>query len=241
MKGGRGFGGRRSTDGKGSTICRLNQSLRQTDKEEKLSLQGPHGGNTANILNKPGSETKTGTALEYVTLCPCSSHPLPCSPLEMFVFECQIRSTGGLLTFSIFSPRQLEPELKFAWVCITPTLGTMGWPGGSRDDPSPCGAQRGNDNPKTGAPRPLTLQGHGAQACHLPVLRRGMGMQNELRQCWSCSHRPGLSASFSASFQIQPPGAVPRLPFLSFLRLSLSREEPALIFLLLVAVKFFCW
>lgn len=53
MKGGRGFGGRRSTDGKGSTICRLNQSLRQTDKEGKLSLQGPHGGNTANILNKP--------------------------------------------------------------------------------------------------------------------------------------------------------------------------------------------
>lgn len=53
MKEGRGFGRRRSTDGKGSTICRLNQSLRQTGKEEKLSLQGPHGGNTANILNKP--------------------------------------------------------------------------------------------------------------------------------------------------------------------------------------------
>lgn len=53
MKEGRGFGGRRSTAGKGSTNCRLNQTSRQTDKEEKLSLQGPHGGNTANILNKP--------------------------------------------------------------------------------------------------------------------------------------------------------------------------------------------
>lgn len=51
MKGG--FGGRRSTDGKGSTNCRLNQTSRQMDKEEKLSFQGPHGGNTANILNKP--------------------------------------------------------------------------------------------------------------------------------------------------------------------------------------------
>lgn len=37
-----------------------------------------------------------------------------------------------------------------------------------------------------------------------------------------------------------PPGAVPTLLLLSFLRLSLSREEPVLIFLLLVAVKFFC-
>lgn len=48
------------------------------DKEEKLSFQGPHGGNTANILNKPGSETKPDTALEHATLCPLQ---LPSYPL----------------------------------------------------------------------------------------------------------------------------------------------------------------
>jgi len=46
------------------------------DKEERFSLQGPHGGNTANILNKPGSETKTDTVLEYITLLLCSSPPV---------------------------------------------------------------------------------------------------------------------------------------------------------------------
>lgn len=168
MKEGRGFGGRRSTDGKGSTNCRLNQTSRQTDKEEKLSLQGPHGGNTANILNKPGSETKTDTALEYVTLCPCNSPPLPFSPLEMFVLKCQIRSPGGLLTFSIFSPGQLEPELRFAWVCIVSTLGTLGWPGGSWDNWSPRSAKRGNTNPKTppGTPCPHLLICHMVEGHH---------------------------------------------------------------------------
>lgn len=171
MKEGRGFGGIRSTDGKGSTNCRLNQTSRQTDKEEKLSLRGPHGGNTANILNKPGSETKTDAALEYVTLCPCNSPPLLFSPLEMFVSKCQIRSPGGLLTFSIFSPGQLEPELRFAWVCIISALGTLGWPGRSWDNQSPRSAKRGNTNPKTppGAPHPHLLNTTQLEA-HRPPL-----------------------------------------------------------------------
>lgn len=175
MKEGRGFGGRRSTDGKGSTNCRLNQTSRQTDKEEKLSLQGPHGGNTANILNKPGSETKTDTALEHVTLSPCNSPPLSSSPLEMFAGKCQIRSPGGLLTSSIFSPGQLEPELRFAWVCIISSLGTLGWPGGSWDNQSPRSAKRGNTNPKTppGAPRPQLLKHHTMEARR--PLSRGKG------------------------------------------------------------------
>lgn len=155
------------------------------------------------------------------------------------------------MTSSIFSPEHLEPELRFAWVCIISFLGTLGWLGESLDHQCPRSAKRGNPSLKTlpGAPCPQLLKCHKWKPAVPSSGVRGSECEVTTQAYSSGCSRAGTAELWARALSVKlchlSPNSAP-LPSNLHLDYSLplfctfsSHREPGLSLLSLVPVKFF--